>query len=128
MTDYASMAATALNRAVAERLGWRDFDSITYWVEGYDNTCEVEGIVATPPGQRGYELLPDYARDLNAALGLVADQVFKITYQPDMIDNKKLLWVEVWIDGHRQRYGSHYTENVDDLAAAICRAWLAATE
>lgn len=72
MSDYSALTDAAINRRVAERRGWHDFEMSSYWLDDYDGVTEVECEFGTSPGG-DYRPLPDVASDNNAAAALDFD-------------------------------------------------------
>lgn len=118
-TPARAQDARAIDRAIAERLGWRDIEPVTYWEETYYDTYEVHTLRGKPPGyDHADNLLPHYSADLNAAMTLAEPYAIQLN---SVHGNKGRIGYKVTIQDSEGQAGIGHA---DTPALAICYAWL----
>lgn len=115
--------ARDLDRAIAERLGWRNLEPYTYWAEDYFDAYQVATLRGVDPDGREGQLLPFWSDELDAALSLVSAAqpcYFELSYSPDRMN-----WRAEFapVDNPTEYNLCH----AQTPAEAICLAWLAYT-
>lgn len=113
--DIDRLEGGALNRAVAEALGWTITGQRPYYIRGPEGQEDTDNAVtlalAWDRAIHVRNTIPDYAHDLNAALTLpLTDITITGLMRPD----------GGW---HVELAGMYYGSD-DNLATAVCRAWL----
>lgn len=107
MTDHTD-AGREMDRQIAEMLGWHSFEPAD--IDGDD---EILGVTPDP-----YVLIvPHYSTDLNAALGLLAEN--GVTWELKGLA-PAMITCDIWLHGWHKAH-----EMGNTPALAICRAWLA---
>lgn len=112
----------ALDREIAERLGWTNIEPVSYWEETYYDTYEVHALRGQSPGSHSDDsLLPAYSTDANAALQLVSNLPSPAIFTLQLRTNRngEEGW-RAWIDMDINRR----TDIAVSPALAICVVWL----
>jgi hypothetical protein len=123
MSEYMTMTADELRRAVAERLGWRDIQSRPSSVfRSQDNgfLAVIEGI---PPGGDAFNTraLPDWTGDVGLALALLShDEEYSFYWEKD----DKAYFDIIGGENERMLFRVRWHGEGETLALAIVRAWL----
>ncbi len=117
-----------LRRRIAERLGWRDFETQKQWVETWYDTYEDEQLFGVDP-DGAERMVPDWPRDANAVEALLdSTGVAWMCYRNE--DGSKSVYIQTGVgysfydDPENLQYHGKRGDGAS-FAEAGCRAWLA---
>lgn len=105
----------ALNRAVAEALGWTNIKKSSYWVDDYDGSAEIHCLFGNTPDNSDYRPLLDWATNSNLTIEVIKNVIpFKIV---NAASQSGLFILELQDE-------THHDIKWDQIAPILLNRWL----